>query len=161
MIFMDYKKLFYGILVFCILAILGIGSFMYLNKPVLALSKNQIIIKQSGGAAALLAECVDRNYISNISDYIIEGTVEKVESNWKEGSIFTYSDIRIEKYIKGDRFAENKLQIVTSGGTVGEISQGVEDQPIFHEGKKIRIYLQETDKEFSIVCAYGGVEEIL
>ena len=62
--------------------------------------------------------------------------------------------------LKGASFAENRLQIVTPGGTVGGITQEVEDQPIFHEGKQVRIYFQEIDGEFYIVCAQFGVEEL-
>lgn len=123
---------------------------------------DQIIVKQSGGAGALIAECGDRNYITDTADYIVEGTVEKVESKWNEEmtSIFTYSDLSVAKYVKGAPFAENRIQIVTPGGTVGEVSQWVEDQPIFHEGKKVRIYFQKLDGEFSIVCGQFGVEEM-
>ncbi len=113
----------------------------------------QITVKQSGGAAMLISECGSKNYITNKADYIIEGTVERVESKWDEEktSIFTYTDLSIEKYVKGTPFEESELQIVTPGGTVEEISQWVEDQPIFHEGKKVRIYFQATNGEFSII----------
>jgi len=123
---------------------------------------SKIIVKQSGGAGMLRVECRDRNYISNIADYIIEGTVVKVESKWDEDqtSIFTYSNLSIEKYVKGTPLGNSELQIVTPGGTVGDISQWVEDQPVLHEGKRVRIYLQENNGEFSIVCAQFGVEEI-
>lgn len=155
------KKLLYGILV--VVLTIGIGLFMYLSKPMVIPSpEDRIIVKQSGGAGMLIQECSDRNYITNTADYIIEGTVEKVEVKWNEGrtSIFTYTDLKIDKYIKGTPFTEDKLQIITPGGTVGEISQWVEDQPIFHEDKKIRIYLQEINEEFSIICSQMGVEEI-
>ncbi|NIO19900.1 MAG: DUF333 domain-containing protein [Candidatus Aenigmarchaeota archaeon] len=110
----------------------------------------------------LVAECADINYIINSSDYIIEGTVEKVESRFGEGgNIFTYADILIEKYVKGDPFTEDRLQIITPGGTVGVISQWVEDQPIFHEGKRVRIhFLERDDGNFSIVCEQFGVVDI-
>ena len=110
----------------------------------------------------LIAECQDRNYIVKTADYIIEGKVERVESRWNEEqtSILTYTDLSIVKYVKGTPFAETALQIVTPGGTVGTISQWVEDQPIFHEGKSVRIYFQKVNGEFSIVCARFGVEEI-
>jgi len=125
-------------------------------------SEGEIIVQQSGGAGALVAECADKNYVAKMSDYIIEGTVEKVESKWNEGktAIFTHSDLTIEKYVKGTPFKQNKLKIVTPGGTVGGISQWVEDQPIFHEGKRVRIYFAETDGAFTIVCAQFGVEEL-
>lgn len=126
--------------------------------------EGQIIVKQHDSAGLLIAECANKSYITEIADYIIEGTIERVESKWDEErtSIFTYSDLKIEKYVKGEAFLEDKkIQIVIPGGIVGEITQAVEDQPIFHEGKKVRIYFQKTNEgEFSIVCAQMGVEDL-
>jgi len=121
-----------------------------------------VVVKQSGGAGILIAECRNKQYIISTADYIIEGLVEKVESNWNEdkSAIFTHTNLSIEKYVKGNPFAEKKLQIVTPGGAVGDITQVVEDQPIFHEGKRVRIYFQDVDGEFHIVCAQFGVEEL-
>ncbi|MFC1663799.1 hypothetical protein ACFL0A_01610 [Patescibacteria group bacterium] len=125
------------------------------------LTQDQIIVKQSSGAFILPIECMDRNYISDKADYIIEGTVEKVEvKEVNKGEIFTYSDILIEKYLEGTPFDSDKMQIVTPGGCIEEICLWIEDQPIFNEGKKVRIYLQETNGEFSIVCAHSGVTAI-
>ena len=158
---MRNKKLLYGILV-PVLAIVGIGLFILSRPTTTPTPEGPIIVKQSGGAGLLIAECANKSYITETADYIIEGTVEKVESKWNEErtSIFTHTDLRIEKYVKGTPFPEDKLQIITTGGTVGEITQVVEDQVIFHEGKKVRIYFQKTNGEFSIVCAYFGVEEV-
>ena len=150
------------VLIVFILVSFVIGWFACLNKPSGAPSPGgQIIVKQSGGAGMLIKECSDKSYITQAADYIVEGTVEKVESRWNEErtGIFTYTDLRIENYVKGTPFAENRLQIVTPGGTVGGITQAVEDQPIFHEGKKVRIYFQEVNGEFFIVCSQFGVEE--
>ena len=121
-----------------------------------------VVVKQSGGAGILIAECQDKQYIISTADYIVEGTVERVESNWNEdkSAIFTHTNLSIEKYVKGAPFAQNELQIVTPGGTVGDITQLVEDQPIFHEGKRVLIYFQKIDGEFHIVCARFGVEEL-
>ena len=125
-------------------------------------SPGSVVVKQTGGAALLIAECQDRQYISSTADYIVEGTVQGVESKWNEDntSILTYTDLSIEKYVKGAPFAHDRLQIITPGGTVDDITQVVEDQPIFHEGKRVRIYFQETDGEFHIVCAQFGVEDL-
>jgi len=121
-----------------------------------------VVVKQSGGAGLLIAECQDKQYIISTADYIVEGIVQRVESNWNEdkSAIFTHTNLSIEKYVKGAPFAGNELQIVTPGGTVGDITQVVEDQPIFHEGKRVRIYFQAVDGEFRIVCAQFGVEEL-
>jgi len=122
----------------------------------------QVVVKQSGGAGLLIAECQDRQYIITTADYIVEGVVEKVESNWNEdnSAIFTTTNLSIKNYVKGVPLAGDELQVVTPGGTVGDITQVVEDQPIFHEGKRVRIYFQEVDGEFHIVCAQFGVEEL-
>lgn len=152
----------FAIVALGVLAILGLGLVACSGKPVVTPSAGgQIVVKQSGGAGILVKECADEAYRTEKADYLIEGTVEKVESRWNQErtGIFTYTELTIEKYVKGKPFAENKLQIVTPGGTVGEISQWVEDQPIFHEGKRVRIYFEEVNGEFFIVCGQFGVEE--
>jgi hypothetical protein len=159
---MKNRGITYAVVIVFILATLFTGLLACLNKPTVAPpSDSQVILRQSGGAAMLIAECANKSYITQTADYIIEGTVEKVESRWnQEGTgIFTYIELSIEKYVKGAPFAQNNLLIVTPGGTAGETSQWVEDQPIFHEGKKVRIYFEEVNGEFLIVCAQFGVEE--
>lgn len=158
---MTNKKLFFGILI-VLLAIVGISLFMSIKPITISTTEGKITVKQFGRSGLLIPECAEKSYITETANYIIEGVVEKVESKWNEErtSIFTYTDLRIEKYVKGTPFTEYKLQIVTPGGTVGGISEWVEDQPIFHEGKKVRIYFEEINGEFLIVCAHMGVEEI-
>lgn len=158
---MANKKLFPGILI-VILIVVGIGLFIFIKPAATSTSKEEIIVKQSGGAGMLIAECADKNYITEAADYIIEGLIEKVESKWNKErtSIYTYTSLVIESYIKGTPFTEDEIQIVTLGGTVEEISLWVEDQPIFHEGKRVRVYFEKEGEEFSIVCAQMGVEEI-
>jgi len=86
----------------------------------------------------------------------------KVESQWNDAktSIYTYSTFKISHFVKGAPLSQNEIQIVTPGGTVGDISQAVEDQPIFHEGTKVRIYLEEVNGQFVIVCGPMGLEEM-
>lgn len=116
----------------------------------------------NNAAAALSQECGDRDFIINTSSHIVEGTVEKVESKWSEGntSIYTYTNISIEKYVKGVPISGNKVQIRTYGGVIGDVVQWGEDEPVFREGKRVRVYLQEINGDFSVVCAEFGVEEI-
>jgi len=143
----------------------GILSSFQFTEPISG-TEEIPIVKQSGGAGLLIAECANESYITETADYIIEGTVEKVEvlkravSGELEGEIFTYSDILIGRYLKGIPFDSNKLRIETPGGCTEEICLEVEDQPIFHKGTKVRIYLQKTNGEFSIVCGQFGVTEV-
>lgn len=126
-----------------------------------------LVLLIGNAEAILVAECLDRNYVSSIADYIVEGTVEKVESKLVEKgsgfsgwSVYTHNDLKIEKYVKGNPLSENKVQIVTAGGNAGGMRVLAEDQPIFHEGTKVRAYLQEEHGEFSTVCGERGVEKI-
>lgn len=122
--------------------------------------EDKVIIRQVGGVGLLSVNCREENYINNVADYIIEGIVEKVESKQTEEGIFTFSDLRIEKYLKGTPFPQDELQIAILGGTVGELGLAVEDQPIFHQGKKVRIYFKKTNGEFFIICGQMGAVEI-
>jgi len=146
---------------FIIFSVLSVSFMACVGKPSGGTTSGPIVVKQSAGAGLLIRECSDQSYIAQAADYIIEGTVDKVDSRWNEdrSSIVTYSDIAIEKYVKGTPFTVNKLQIITPGGTVGDISQAVEDQPIFHQGKQVTIYLQDIGGQFVIVCGRLGVQE--
>lgn len=132
-----------------------------------------VTVMQSGGSSLLAADCADKNYIENASDYIIEGLVENAESRWNEKrtDILTYTDLKIENYIKGTPFEESTneklkvvathLTIITPGGCAGDICQEVEDQPTLHKGKTARIYFnQEVDRQLNIVCGNMGVEDL-
>ncbi len=110
------------------------------------------------GSGALIQECADPQYISDSAAFILEGTVNSVESKRENGNIYTFSDLTIENYIKGDPIPGNHLTIKTSGGTVGETTQAVEDQPILHSGTRVRIYLEKNNDTFSFVCANFGLE---
>ena len=127
--------------------------------------KGPVVVRYAGGAGLRIPECSDRNYIIRTADYIIEGTVIKVETKWGEWPpgneiILTYTDISIEKYVRGNHFEEDSLQIITPGGTIGDITVLVSDTPIFHEGKQVRLYLVENDGEFIIVCGESGIVEL-
>ena len=124
--------------------------------------EDMLIIRQSGGAGALIIECQDKDYLSDTAEYIVEGKITNVESRWNEDQtgIFTYSNLTADLYIKGSPLSTNNFQVVTPGGTVGDITQAVEDQPIFHEGRRVRLYLEMLNGEFSIICGRFGVEDL-
>ena len=167
---MTKKKLFYAFSIIVALAILVEGAFFLINGgiwlPIMEYNTDGVIrpitVFQSGGSSLLIAECGDKNYISNKSDYIIEGTVKKVWSGWIDMKTFinTYTKLAIEKYVKGTPFAEKEMTIITEGCCVGNKCQTIEDQPIFHEGKKVRIFFKKAKGKFSIICGQKGVEEI-
>lgn len=117
------------------------------------------VVMQSGASDSLLAEvCMDRESLTESVDYILEGTVTRVEPqlNEENSMMSTYSTIEIRNYVKGQSIPGNTLQIVTAGG----LGQWVEDQAIFYQGTEVRIYLKEVNGEFIIFCGPMGLEEI-
>lgn len=120
-----------------------------------------IIVRQAGGLGSLLASCQDKAYVSAQADYIIEGTVTGVRSGpGSDGTgIYTYSDIAISRFAKGTPIG-SAMQIITAGGTSGGVGLTIEDQPILHQGKQVRLYLKDSGGQLAIVCGTFGVEEI-
>lgn len=155
---MKNKLLIIGIIT---LVIITIGFFIYNNYINIPSSEDKIVVKQSKGAGMLSIECANKSYVTETSDYIIEGTIENVESKWnpENNFIFTYSDFKIEKYIKGNPFEEETIQIITDGGCVGDICQNSEDGPTMSPGKK-RLYIVIINGEYNI-HGCGGVVDII
>ncbi len=136
---------------------------LYNNKitGVICPTIQSINVKQSAGSAMLIAECVDKDYILRTADYVVEGIVDRTDTRWNDENtnIVTYVTLSVEKYVKGSALW-SELHIQAPGGCVEDICEAVEDQPIFQQGKRVRIYFHKTENEFWIVCAQNGVEEI-
>jgi hypothetical protein len=154
------KKILYSTLII-LAVIIVIGIVFFINFTTIPSSEGKFVIRHSsGGQNMLIAECADPSYVENTSTFIIEGTVEKVESKWnlEENFIHTYSDFRIENYIKGTPLEEDVIQIITDTGCVGEICQSSEHDPIMTEGRK-RLYIVEYDGKYRI-HGCGGVKTL-
>lgn len=149
-------------IVVVLMAVAGIFTYVLFtsnSKKVPSLPNLGAIVKNSGGSAMLIAECADKSYLYTNSDVIVTGIVEKVETKDEEGQIYTYSSISIKNFEK-ENFNSNELTIKTPGGCMGTTCVVIEDQPILHENKSVRIYLKQIGNEFSIVCGIMGVESL-
>lgn len=157
------KKVILTLLI-VLVVIIGIGIATYLNLTNIPSSEGKIIVKNSVAQGMLIAECANLSYIEETSDYIIEGEILSSETKWvdnveSEGkNIYTYSEFRINNYIKGESLEHEMIQIVTMGGCIGGMCQGVEDGPIITTGKK-RLYIIESNGEFSI-HGCGGINNL-
>lgn len=137
-------------------------SFLFLYGCTQTKAKGPIA-NIGGGSAMLVAECQSQEYISGLSDYILEGEVLSSESKWENdpilgNHIFTYSDFKIDKYIKGQQIAGNALTLKRTGGTVGTVTENVEDSGSLASGIKLTLYLNDSNSSLSTVCGFMGVK---
>ncbi|MBU3969059.1 hypothetical protein KJ991_02490 [Patescibacteria group bacterium] len=123
--------------------------------------KGKITVLGGSGAGMLIAECADKNYITNSAHYIIEGKVENTESRWIDDStlgrhIFTFTTIAAKKYVKGDPIGDT-VELKTIGGRVGDKWEIATDVGSPEKGKDVILYLQKVGSEFELVCGYFGI----
>jgi hypothetical protein len=85
------------------------------------------------------------------ADVIVMGDVKEATSRWNfwRTTIYTYSTLSVEKYIKGT--GPETLIIITEGGTVGNLSMWVEDVPVFTKNETVLVFLKQAGSEFSVV----------
>ena len=93
-------------------------------------------------ASALMVE-LSPSYLAGQSDAIATGTVISVESRWDEGgtAIETVVSFSVDRTLAG-RLPESPV-LVVPGGTVDEITQWVEDVPVFLPGENVGLFLRE------------------
>jgi hypothetical protein len=158
------KKLLFGILAIAIVAIAGISLFYHLKDAEFTIAwKLPFIQEREDGqpavdkiivgieAGPIARECFNKSYLIETADYIIEGTIEKVEvKRDMETGIYSYVHMTIDKYLKGKPLPTNKIQINVT----------VRAPLTFHEGKKVRVYLKGSEERLLIFCGHYGVEEI-
>jgi hypothetical protein len=76
------------------------------------------------------------------SDSIVEGVVEAVESRWEDQQIFTYTTIRIDDPLKGNR--TRTVVIRQLGGRVGALMAIVPGMPQFDTGLRVIVFLKDS-----------------
>ena len=80
------------------------------------------------------------------ADWLVVGTVREIESQWNadHSQIYTLVNVAVEEWVKGE-LRGKEIVINKPGGTVGEITQQVEDVPSFRVGEMILVFLKLHD----------------
>ena len=91
------------------------------------------------------------------SDIVI-GTVISSESHWngEQTNIETTVMVAVEETVKGD-IAGGTVSLKYRGGTVGDITQVSEDQPVLTVGDRYGLFLDQTTEAYRIYGLYQGV----
>ena len=149
------NKIFSVIVLIALLFVVGAGIFMVFNSDENVLydddgeNENALVVRYPRAAAALVPECERSDYRTGEAEYIIEGIVEEVGLFGEE----IRNTISIDDYMKGSSLGKDRIQLITYNG--------VEDQPVFSEGEKIRLYLlRNSEGNLIFVCGEFGAEKI-
>ena len=172
---MKNKNLGYVII---ILSFVLIVTFIYLNyfkSPNVQIPSDGILrIKEVNNNLIILGNyCGSKNYVNKNADFIIEGTLKKVDENWNIDytSHTINAEFYVEKFIKGRPFDVKQINILdiinfdidTYRDNFREDPNyfGTRGRPNFKEGEKIRLYLVEWQETLNILCGNYGVEELI
>lgn len=154
------KRLIIFFILFIILIFVSFYIFYAYVLKSLEEGEDPVVINLTTGY--LIEDCASLGYINEGADYIVYGVVRNTESLWDEdrANIYTYTDLEIESYVKGEPFIDNNIRIISLGGQVEGIFQQVEAQVDFSVGDTVKIYFKGTDDGFQVVCGQFGVKKI-
>ena len=115
----------------------------------------------SGGAQAQMLK-MSLEELTDGADSIVVGTVVSSSSHWNADltNIYTEVVISVEDTLKGPT-GKNTITIIVPGGTVGEITQSLEDTPVFEAGEKVGLFLEELNSAGLAQMGLGATTQLL
>jgi hypothetical protein len=96
------------------------------------------------------------------ADFIVQGQVQSVYTQWDEQQrlVFTYISIRVDESLKGG--SRQSVLIRQIGGTAGTVQMSVAGVPQFKSGEMAVVFLkQQNDGTFQVVGMNQGLYEII
>ena len=95
--------------------------------------------------------------LADQATHIIVGRVENITSFWENGTIVTNVAVRVKEPIKGGLSADSRITVKHFGGEVGNIGLLGDDQPIFVNGERTKLFLKlGKDGVFTVVGGKKG-----
>jgi PKD repeat protein len=92
------------------------------------------------------------------ADEVVRGEVTDVHAGWTadQTQIVTTASVRVKGRAKGT--GPDTLTLTSLGGTMGEVTQWVEDQPVFVPGTEAFLFVKHGAKGQSV---YGGLQGVV
>ena len=98
------------------------------------------------------------NQLSNKSDLIVEGKVIKSTPKMSDIIVLTYHDIKIQKCFKGNKKANDIIQIVQTGGILNnKITQQLYDDPLLEQDSNCFLFLKNTKDGYAVLGGFEGI----
>jgi hypothetical protein len=102
-----------------------------------------LVLLLCSNAALALTVPLSQSELTNLADTVVLGTVVSSSSHWntEHNNIYTEVVVSVTDSLKGS--AGKMITIIVPGGTVGEITQWVEDTSTFMSGELVGLFLEE------------------
>jgi len=166
---------------YCIISILSFiliaATFIYFNhfrEPDIQVPPDGILqIKSVNNNIIILGNFCGQDLVNKEADFIIEGTIEKLEESWNIDytSHTINAEFCPEKFIRGRSFDVKKINILDIMSFDNEDYRDdfyenpdhwlKKIRPNFKEGERVRLYLVISPQgDLNIICGNYGVEKI-
>ena len=116
-----------------------------------------LLIVNSLSQATIIPSTLE--YMTGFSGLIVTGTVMNKTSYWKEKNIYTDVTVQVDNLIKDDKgIKPETVTVSVIGGTVGDMTQRVDESPVFKVGERLMLFLVKktrVDKYQPFALGYG------
>jgi hypothetical protein len=139
--------------------------FLFILTITSACAKEEPVVSEEVSTTTVEVSWVN-NYVDfegliDASDLIIVGKLIEHVPEKRHDLIFTKEQIEIKKVVKGDNVLEDAIEILFTGGVLGdEESPTITDAPLLEEDKQYIFFLQYADEgHYLISGGYQGYAE--
>jgi hypothetical protein len=96
----------------------------------------------------------------SLSDSIVQGHVESVESRWENKMVYTYTSVAVDDPLKGER--RRTILLRHQGGRVGALNVLIAGMPHFNKGDQVIVFLRNRqDGTFDLIGLDQGKYDIV
>ena len=103
-----------------------------------------LVLLLCSSAAQAITIPLSLSELTGLADTVVLGTVVSSSSQWnaEHNNIYTEVVVSVADSLKGSA-GEKTITIIVPGGTVGEITQWVEDTATFEAGEQVGLFLED------------------
>ena len=109
---------------------------------------------------ATTVQKMDLQQLVTLSDSIVQGRVESVETRYEEKTIFTYVSIVVDDPLKGER--RRTVLLRHMGGTIGAKTVWIAGMPQFNVAEQVIVFLRnKQDGTFDVIGLDQGKYDVV
>ncbi len=134
-----------------------------------------IEVKSESQNGIILGNSCGKYFVEKKAKFIIDGFITKINESWntERTSNKIVAEFSVDKFRRGPRLNVSKIIISDTidfdkpmkEGELNPFSSSLrwdyrQNRPVFHEGQKTRLFLNEYNGDLNIICGNYGIEEI-